>query len=248
LNLKLIWEIPPTQLLFPEKELHFWRADLDQPGKRVQEFYDYLTADEKMRAERFHFERDRSRFITGRGILRQLLAGYLGVEPGAIRFCYGKDGKPELQGAFSTSGIQFNLSHSEGLALYAFTLDHEVGVDVEHIREISEMGYIAEQFFSVGERDLFGALPESEKQKTFFTWWTRKEACMKAIGVGLTDSPDRFDVAQVNKASVESSGIWGVSEQEPGWSMWDVNPADECAGAVAVKGSGWGIRCWQWPG
>lgn len=244
--MKVLWNTPQHHFLLSRKDLHIWQADLDLPGKSVQEFSTFLSSDERLRAGHFRFERDMSRFIICRGILRQLLASYLDVDPGAIRFCYGKDGKPGLQGEFSESGIQFNLSHSEGLALYAFTLDYDVGVDVEQIREISEMEQIVEQFFSVGDRDLFGITPENEKQKTFFTWWTRKEARMKAAGGGLFNAPDTFDVALVNKASVESYGMWGDSPQHR-WSMWDVNPADECAGAVAVEGSGWDVRCWQWP-
>jgi 4'-phosphopantetheinyl transferase len=246
-NIKPSWNAPPTQLLLSRQDVHIWRAVLDLPSKSVQELEVSLSIYERMKAEHFRFERDRSRFIAARGILRLILASYLSVEPGAIRFCYEKDGKPRLQNAFGKAGIQFNLSHSEGLALYVLTRGHEVGVDVEYMREISEMGQIVEQFFSVRERAFFGGLPTSEKQETFFNWWTRKEAFMKATGEGLSYPLGRFDAIMAEGKSVESLGTLGGAKEGPRWSMWDVRPAEEFAGTVVVEGGGWDVQCWQWP-
>ena len=242
------WNAPPTQLLLSRKDVHIWLAVLDLPSKILQELKGSLSVDERMRAERFRFERDKSRFIAARGALRLILASYLSVEPGAIRFCYGKDGKPRLQNAFGMTGIQFNLSHSEGLALYVFTRGHEVGVDVEYMREISEMEQIVEQFFSVRERVFFGTLPTSEKHKAFLNWWTRKEAFMKAVGEGLSYPLDRFDVSAEPGKSVELLRTVGVAKEGPRWSIWDVKPGKEFAGAVVAEGEGWDVQCWQWPG
>jgi 4'-phosphopantetheinyl transferase len=239
------WNAPPTQLLFSGKDVHIWRAVLDLPGKSVQGLIGSLSIDERMKAEHFRFERDRSQFIAARGILRLILACYLGVEPGAIRFCYEKDGKPRLQNAFAKSGIQFNLSHSEGLALYVFTHGHEVGVDIEYMREMPEMEQIAEQFFSVRDRVFFDALPASEKQETFFNLWVRKEAFVKATGDGLSYPLDTFDVSV---ASGKLSRILGTARETSGWSIGDVRPAEGFAGAFAVEGGDWEVQNWQWPG
>ena len=247
-DMKPSWNAPPTQLLLSRKDVNIWRAVLDLPSKNVQELKGSLSIDEMMKAERFSFERDKSHFIIARGILRLILACYLSVEPGAIRFCYEKDGKPRLQNAFGKTGIQFNLSHSEGLALYVFTRGHEVGVDLERIRDLPEMEQIVEQFFSVRERVVFRTLPTSEKQETFFRWWTRKEAFIKATGEGLSYILGRFDAVLAEGKSVGPSGILGGAKEGPRWSMWDVRPAEEFSGAVVVEGGGWDIQCWQWPG
>ena len=136
-------------LLSPQKwnrelaadEIHVWWASLAQPASRFQRL---LSAEERMKAERFHFEKDRECFIVRRGILRTLLSDYLGVEPGYLQFRYEKNEKPVLTDAFGLEKIHFNLSHSEGLALYAFTHDHEIGLDIEYIRDISEMEQIVD--------------------------------------------------------------------------------------------------------
>lgn len=247
-DMKPSWNAPPTQLLLSRKDVHIWRAGLDLPSKSVQELKGSLSFDERMKAERFSFARDKTRFIIARGILRLILACYLSAEPGAIRFCYEKGGKPRLQNAFGMTNIQFNLSHSEGLALYAFTRGHEVGVDLERIRDLPEMEQIVEQFFSLRERVFFGTLPVKEKREIFFNWWTRKEAFMKAIGEGLSYPLCRFDALLARGKPVESLGILGNEQGGPRWSMWDVNPAEEFAGAVVVEGGDWEVRCWQWPG
>jgi len=247
-NMKPSWNAPPTQLLLSRKDVHIWRAVLDLPSKSVQELKGSLSFDERMKAERFSFVRDKTRFIIARGILRLILACYLGVEPGAIRFCYEKNGKPRLQNAGAKTDIQFNLSHSKGFALYVLTRGHEVGVDIEYLREISEMEQIVEQFFSARERVVFRTLPTSEKKATFFRWWTRKEAFMKAVGEGLSYPLYRFDAVLEKGKSVESSGLLEGAHQGPKWSIWDVRPAEEFAGAVVVEGIDWDVQYWQWLG
>ena len=247
-NTKPSWNAPPTQLVLSKKDVHIWRAALDLPSKRVQELKGSLSIDEMMKAERFRFERDRSQFIIARGILRLILACYLNVEPGAIQFCYRKNGKPRLQNAFGKTGIQFNLSDSEGLALYAFTRDNEVGVDLERIRDLPEMEQIVEQFFSARERIVFRTVPASEKQETFFKWWARKEAFMKAVGEGLSYRLGRFDAILGDGKSVESLGILRGAKQRPRWTMWDIRPDEEFAGAVVAEGGDWDVHCWQLPG
>ena len=246
--MKYSWNAPPTQPLFLRKDVHIWRAGLDLPGKNIEKLRETLASDERIRADHFRFERDRSRFIAARGILRLIISRYLSVEPGAIRFIYAKEGKPKLQKALGKTGIQFNLSHSEGLALYVFAWNREVGIDIEYMREISQIEQIVEQFFSVRERVLFGALPLREKKETFFNWWTRKEAFIKAVGEGLSYPLWEFDAALAEEKSLDSSTILGGAQEGPGWSMWDVRPADGFTGAVVVKGRGWDVHCWQWPG
>jgi 4'-phosphopantetheinyl transferase len=245
--MKPSWNIPPTQPLLLGENVHVWQAKIDLPSKGVQNLKKNLSIDERIKAERFRFDRDKNQFIAARGILRLILTYYLSVEPGAVRFCYDKNGKPRLHNEFGKTGIKFNVSHSEGLAVYVFTRGHEVGVDVECMREISEMEQIIEQLFSAKERVVFNALPISEKRETFFNWWTRKEAFTKATGNGLSHPLDRFDALLAGGKTGESLGILGCAQECQGWSIFDMTPAEEFAGAVVVEGKDWDVQCWQWP-
>lgn len=244
--MKHSWNKPPAGLLLSRKDVHIWRAVLDLPGKSVQQLKGSLSNDEIMRAERFRHERDRNHFISARGILRLILAGYLSVEPGTIRFGYDKEDKPGLQNGSGRADIQFNLSHSEGLALYVFTRNHETGIDIERIRNFPEMEQIVEQFFSTKERALFATLPSSEKKEKFFNWWTRKEALMKAMGKGLTYPLNSFDLLPADGKSIESIKTWRYDNEQTSWSIWDIRAAEDFAGAVVVKEGNWNVQYWQW--
>lgn len=245
-NMKSSWNAPPTHLPLSKEEVHVWRAALDLPSRRVEEFKGSLSIDERMRVERFRFERDKSRFIAAHGILRLILSSYLNVEPHEIQFCDKKDGKPRLQNGFGKTDIQFNLSHSEGLALYGFTRGHKVGIDVEYLREIPEMEQIVERFFSIRERAFFDRLHESEKQETFFNWWTRKEAIIKAIGNGLYHPLDYFDVSLAGNKKVRLVGMEGNSKIESEWLIQGLRPAPGFLGAFAVESRRWKVHYWLW--
>jgi len=199
-----------------------------------------------MRAERFHFEEDGRRFIVRRAILRTILSGYLSVEPSRFQFCYGKNGKPQVADTFGEGKISFNLSHSEGLALYAFAREREIGVDIEHVRDIPEMEQIAESYFSARENAIFRTLPENERKEAFFNCWTRKEAFIKATGDGLSWPLDRFDVSLVPGEPARLLRIEGDSKAASQWFIQDLKPAFGFAAAFAVKGGCGRVHCWQW--
>jgi 4'-phosphopantetheinyl transferase len=239
---------PPSKLELASEEIHIWCTELDQPLSRIEMLAQILCMDERNRAERFHFEEHKNRFIIRHGILRSILECYLGTDPSRLRFCYGKNGKPKLGNTGGEENIRFNLSHSESLALYSFTRDCEVGVDIEHIRDIPEMDQIAERFFSVRENDVFRALPEGEKKEAFFNCWTRKEAFIKANGDGLFRPLDKFDVSLVPGEPARLLRIEGDSKEASRWSIQDLKPASGFAAAFAVKVRRWQLYCWQWPG
>ena len=240
------WNPPPKRLFLSDREVHVWRAGLDLSAETARVLAERLSADELTRSGHYRFERDRIRFIAARGILRLILGRYLGIEPDAIRFFYEKNGKPRLQNTSGDAVIKFNLSHSEGLALYVFARDYEVGIDLEYICEISEMELIVEQFFSAKEKIVFGTLPASGKQETFFNWWTRKEAFTKATGNGLYYPLDTFDVSVAPGESDESLKILGYAKKGPTWSMWDVRPAEAFTGAVVIRARDFDVQFWQW--
>ncbi len=170
-----------------------WRIDLDHgidPADDTTEPGDDLTvlsADERTRAARFVRARDRRRFARCRASLRQILGECLGRDPASLAFAAGGHGKPLLapEPGGTTHATRFNVSHSAGLALIAVGQDHELGVDLERIRPITEMDRIIENYFTPDEFASFRALTETQRAMTFARGWTRKEAIMKARGVGL---------------------------------------------------------------
>jgi 4'-phosphopantetheinyl transferase len=243
-----VWDEPPLKPHLFEKDVHIWRAGIDLPIESVMKFNEFLSHDEKIRAEHFRFEHDRNRFIASRGILRQILASYMGIKPGEIRFSYEKNGKPNLHEETHKSGIRFNLSHSGELALYSFTQGHAVGVDIEYMAEISDMEQVVEQFFTAEERACFAAAPASMKRETFYWWWTRKEALGKATGVGLLEPVPGEASVRVEEQTTGIACGSGDESAAPKWSIWHVEPADKFAGTVVADGYGLGVRCWQWPG
>ena len=225
----LTWSQPPAAMALATGEVHVWRLALDQPENVVAEFRDSLEADELERASRFHFEKHRRHFVVGRGGLRYVLSRYLDAEPGEFRFSYGGYGKPALVG----EGLRFNMSHSHGLALFAVAADREVGVDVEHIRADFATADIARRFFSRLEVATFNTLKTEEQVAAFFRCWTRKEAYIKAIGRGLSEPLDAFDVtlAPGDAAALLRAERGDVSR----WTMFDIEVGDDYAGALAVE-------------
>jgi 4'-phosphopantetheinyl transferase len=245
-NMIPLWKIPQTELTLAERDIHIWRADLDLQIMGFQKLYQTLSIDERVRAERFHFEKDRRWFIAARGILREILGCYLGVEPNAFRFCYGRNGKPRLAGISGKEAIYFSLSHSEGIALYGFTRNHEIGVDIEYMRDISEMDQIVERFFSVREKRVFHTLPENQKKEAFFKCWTRKEAYLKAVGDGLSRPLESFDVTLGRGEPAILLRMEEGSNVAFRWSIQDLKPTLGFAAAIAVEGENLEFRCWQW--
>jgi 4'-phosphopantetheinyl transferase len=227
-------------------EVHVWRARLDGPSARTRELLSALSPDERERAWRFHFTKDRDHFVVARGLLRSILGLYLGREPGQLRFGYGPHGKPYLIGENDQDGLRFNLSHSHGLALLVVARARQVGVDVERVRPDIAGDGIAERFFSPQEVARLRALPAALQAEAFFNCWTRKEAYIKARGEGLSLPLDQFDVslAPGEPAALLATRI--DAEEASRWSLMALAPGPGFAAALAAEGSGWRLKCWQW--
>jgi 4'-phosphopantetheinyl transferase len=211
-----------------------WLAALDeQPADVVKYLQTFVSADEVARASRFYFERDRRRFIVGRAILRILLARYVGRSPRQIAFAYGPNGKPALASPDAPAGtdasIYFNVTHSDGLVVYAFAGEGEIGVDVERIRDVPEWDHIALSYFAPAELARLYARPVGERPVEFFRSWTRQEALWKALGVGLGGAVGRGVVAPRRLESVESP-----SRTELRFNVQSLDVASGFAAAVAV--------------
>lgn len=169
-------------------------ARLDLAPEEVRARVEMLSKDEKRRATRLKLDRDRRRFIVARAGLRALLSDRTGVPAASLEFAYGPNGKPVLA-APAASGWHFNLSHSADLAVYAFSRAGDVGVDVEVLRALRESDAIAASIFSPMERAAYASLRPGERARGFLRCWTRKEALMKALGGGFSESPQPRDLS-----------------------------------------------------
>jgi 4'-phosphopantetheinyl transferase len=225
--------------------VHVWRVSLEQPPAIVERLRYTLSSDEQVRANRFHFEVDRQHFIVARGCLRSVLARYLEIVPSEIQFKYESHGKPQLATITRAEQLKFNLAHSGDLALYAFTLVGEVGVDLEYIRPEFTGDDIARRFFSATEIACLDGLPVNARHEAFFNCWTRKEAFIKAKGVGLSMPLDQFDVtlAPAERAALLRTS-WDENEAAR-WSLQAIEVGDGYAAAVAVEAHDWQLSCWQ---
>lgn len=218
--------------------IHVWRGSLDQQAAIARRLEALLSDDERERASRFRFDRDRARYVVGRGMLRALLGRYLAADPARLRFRYSIHQKPSLL----DGGPSFNLAHSEATALFAFSPSFEVGVDVELVRPEfeGEGDRIAERFFSPAEVEVLRALPEEDRGVAFLTCWTRKEAFLKARGDGLTLALDSFDVslAPNEPAALLRTG-WSPKECSR-WQLVDLSDKEQGqVAALAAPATGW---------
>ena len=226
------------QLVLGEAEVHLWRIHLAGVAGREERWQRILSPDERARAARFHFLRDRQYFTATRAWLRTILAGYLGSKPAELIFCYSEKGKPSL--AQERSGqVEFNVSHSGDMALLAFARGLAVGVDVEKIREDFDHEAIARRFFSDDEQRQLAALPTAERYAGFFRCWTRKESFIKAIGTGLSLPLDQFDVSLTPNDKNALLATRPDATEAAGWLMQDVQVDDGYVAALCVRGQGW---------
>jgi 4'-phosphopantetheinyl transferase len=218
-------------------DIHGWRTNLDQPLSSVQELKSILSTDEIERAERFHFERDRTRFLVRRGLLRIILGYQLGVEPHTVRFRYPPSGKPEVAEISDKAKLCFSVSHSHALALYVIGWNRNVGIDVEKIRPLNEAEPIAQRFFSTSEATAIQKLPESKRMLGFFNCWTRKEAYLKATGLGLSRPLNEIIVSLVPGEMARLVSVPCDQKEPSRWSLIDLTPASGYVAAICVESS-----------
>jgi 4'-phosphopantetheinyl transferase len=241
------WLTPPSRPRLSADEVHVWRASLMMREDEMVTLLRSLSEDELRRAYRLRSPRDRARFIAARGILRDILSRYLQTQPGRVRFGYNAHGKPELLDADENTQLRFNLSHAGRVALFAVASGREVGVDVESVCDDVACAEVAAEFFSRGEVEALAALPERSRTRAFYNCWTRKEAYIKARGMGLLLPLDCFDVSL---APGEPAALLSTRGDEPEavrWSLREIELGPSHVAAVAVEGRGWRQRCWLWP-
>jgi len=226
-------------------EVHIWCVSLDRSPQILSKLKSLLSPTELARASRFHFEKDRNHFIVSHGLLRSILGGYLGLEPSQIQFRYGPYGKPLVDIFHQEQMLQFSLSHSNNLALYAVTWNRLLGVDIEHIRPIPEAICIAEQFFSPNENIIMRSLPLEQRQDAFFHIWTCKEAYLKARGYGITKSLAEFEISVLPGDLAQLVSIRGSPCDADIWQLEIFRSFAGYWAALAVQGYGWCSKIWH---
>ena len=224
-------------------EIHVVRASLDPSDGRIAELSDLITSDERKQAGRFVREIDQRRFVAARGTLRTLLGSYVGRDPKSLRFVTSVKGKPSLSpiecSSFSPgsagqgSELFFNLSHSGEWALFAFSRDRELGVDVEKRRKVDAIE-VAESVFSSAELEALRALGGAERDAAFFRGWARKEAFVKATGEGVSQLGD-FDVRLDAGEGELLLGFAGDEGGAPRYSLIDLPGVEGYAASLAYE-------------
>jgi 4'-phosphopantetheinyl transferase len=240
------WHAPPRLLLLSEQGVDVWRASLDVRPSRVQELKQILSPDEIARAQRFRFQKDHDHFIVARGLLRVILARYVDVAPAQLRFSYSSYGKPALTNALGQDILNFNMTHSQGLALYAITRGRKIGVDLEAIRYDFACEQIAARFFAPREYAALRSLSPGLKHEAFFNGWTRKEAYIKARGEGLSFPLDQFEVSLIPGEPAKLLNVERDVSEVARWSLRELDLGPSYAAALVVEGHDWCLKCWRW--
>jgi 4'-phosphopantetheinyl transferase len=225
-----------------------WHAGLDPEPDRLGELEATLSDDERERAGRFRFDRDRRRYVAARGTLREVLAARLGAEPAALRFDYGEQGKPVLRPEHGGRELFFNVAHSGDRGAFAVGVVPAIGIDVEVVRPVRDARSIATRFFSRQESAAIDALPPALRLQAFFLCWTRKEAFIKALGEGLSHPLDAFAVSvapgEPARLLYADPGVGPLDE----WRLHDLSDLPAFACAVAERGDPGAVRVGWWTG
>ncbi len=229
------WYQPPEKLTLFPNEIHLWRANLNLPSRIIKTLANCLSEDEKKRAERFHFEQHRDRFIAGRGILRCLVANYLKISSENIIFEYSDRGKPKIAPALNQNNLQFNVSHSQDLAIYGFKYHKNIGVDLEYIKDNIDYKQLAKRFFTPQELQLINSYPIKKQKIIFFQLWTAKEAYLKATGDGLAGSLDQIEFTLDNHYQLHLVDIKPDITQVSHWLIDNFIPQDNFIATIAIK-------------
>jgi 4'-phosphopantetheinyl transferase len=225
--------------------VHVWRAPLEESPKQAARYRPYLSEDERARAERYRIPHPHYQFVSTRGILRKILSQYVGTPAAYLRIESNLQGKPTLAG-LSYPPLQFNVSHSKGMALLAFTVEHAVGIDVEKIDRAINIKDIAARFFSPRESAHFASLSPTHLTQEFFIYWTCKEAYLKMRGTGLSDGLAQCEIAIDRDTLKASASLRDGSNREDGYSLLPVNAGQKNIGALAVNCPSVDVSFWKW--
>lgn len=236
---------PSFPVLDPQA-VHVWFCELSRHAECQTSFSAELSDEERARAARFAFERDRQRFILSHGLLRRVLSRYTSMNVDEIHFAAGEHGKPALSVPASPSeDLRFSLSHSAEYALIAVARGREVGVDVEVRKANLECLKLAERFFAPAETCAMATLHGDAQQRLFYRLWTAKEAYLKGRGVGLSFGLERFEMLFERDSSAARVRLADSGTIDQTWKIQSLSLPDHLAGAVAVAGGDWELHRYE---
>jgi 4'-phosphopantetheinyl transferase len=233
------WSLPPRVIELDQDEVHVWMVRSGATEGRDQKLAALLSAEERERAAKFKFDKDRRLYIGAHAWLRFLLSAYLRVSAKQIHFTLGAHGKPQLAQP-AASGFEFNLSHSHELALVAVAQRRAVGVDVEFVKSDFASAQVAGRFFTAKEAAALVKLPEALRREAFFKCWSSKEAFLKAKATGLSGQLDEVEIISTG------DGLVAIEANVSGWSLLELPLIDGYAAALAVAGGSLPMRCYRW--
>ena len=227
------WPVAPPDLSIEHGAVHVWAWDFKCSEEELHRYMTLLSPEEQSRSRRFIFEKDSIRYAVSHAVLRILMGRYLGLQPVLVRFTEDRFGKPRLAPELATCKLRFNLSHTNRVALLAIASDLEVGVDLEELGPIEVE--IAEQYFSEREQADLRNLTEAEWLEGFYNCWTRKEAILKAEGIGLNMRLDAFDVTLQPGNPVALLGFRASAGLTQHWHLEGLWPGLGFVGALATS-------------
>ncbi len=222
-----------ASLFFNNKEIHLWITNHFSHEEKYLAYREFLTEDEKQRERQFVTDSLRKRFVISRAILRMFLQYYLLEPNAAIELFYGKQGKPSL--VDTATGLEFNLSHSQDIIIYGFARGFPIGVDIEYINPNLLKNNLENMVLSTSEIARFHQLDQNQKIMAFYRAWTRKEAVLKATGVGLLKSLQDIEVTFTSFEKPQVTSIDGGVAQAALWSIHNIEKIPGYCGAIAAN-------------
>lgn len=238
------WPEGPQHPPVPVNAVHVWMADISS-GEGGTAGMEGLSAEEIQRAREARSIAYRDAFVRTRQTLRALLGRYLQVAPSEIALRTGEHGKLYLAPPFEQK-LQFNLSHTAGIALIAFAWERQVGIDVDRLNRIADWQGVAKRSFSEREQIAIEALPESDRGASFMRGWIRKEAYAKARGAGFKYGFSRFSVSTAEHGT--GSLLLNDTLDEAAcrsWTLREIRVAPPLAAALAIENDAAEISFWR---
>ncbi len=240
-----LWRAPPKAVALPPQTVQVWLASITSAAPVIDPLVALLSEDERDRFNGFRKADDRRRGVLGRGMARGLLARYLDAAPAELVFKKNPQGKPQLAGTHQSSGIEFSIAHSGDLVLAAFARGAELGVDVEAIDRAADHEKLARRFFAPEESEALMTLLPADRPAAFMRAWTRKEAYIKARGLGLSIPLDSFHVPLLPGAPCAITWVRDAPGEAAQWQLCDLQPDARHAAALAVRAAEWPVACWD---
>jgi 4'-phosphopantetheinyl transferase len=230
-----------------EVVVHYARPERFAQSSVQRALLGVLDDAERARRERFRFERDRQAYLVAHALGRCVLGGIVGRDPGCLQFEVGEHGKPELVQPQGAARVRFNLSHTEGLVACAVSMQHDLGVDVEHAQREVDVDGVSRSVFSPTEREDLGRLTDAARRARFFEYWTLKEAYVKAVGRGI-GMPLRAITFRLGAAPSVEFGP-EIDDRGQEWRLWLLRPTGEHVLSVARRCADLAtIALQEWPG